>query len=63
MALDYPDKVKRLMVLDIAPTLFAFENMTHKSVSPLFAPSAQRKPSGMVHLTSSVSAPILLLIE
>jgi len=33
MALDYPEKVERLMVLDIAPTLFAFENMTHKSVS------------------------------
>lgn len=32
MALDYPEKVERLMVLDIAPTLSAFENMTHKSV-------------------------------
>jgi pimeloyl-ACP methyl ester carboxylesterase len=33
MALDYPEKVERLMVLDIAPTLFAFEHMTHTSVS------------------------------
>jgi haloacetate dehalogenase len=32
LTLDYPDKVQRLMVLDIAPTLFAFDHMGHKSV-------------------------------
>jgi pimeloyl-ACP methyl ester carboxylesterase len=43
LTLDYPDKVKRLMVLDIAPTLFAFENMGHKSVSALGGRSESRK--------------------
>jgi len=33
--LDHPDKVKRMMVLDIAPTLGAFEGMNHKSVRRL----------------------------
>jgi pimeloyl-ACP methyl ester carboxylesterase len=36
MTLDHPGKVKRLMVLDIAPTLGAFEGMGHKSVRVLF---------------------------
>jgi pimeloyl-ACP methyl ester carboxylesterase len=42
LTLDYPDKVKRLMVLDIAPTLFAFENMGHKSVSAMDGRSESR---------------------
>jgi len=33
--LDHPEKVKRMMVLDIAPTLGAFEGMNHKSVRRL----------------------------
>jgi pimeloyl-ACP methyl ester carboxylesterase len=32
LALDHPDRVRGLMVLDIAPTLFAFDHMGHKSV-------------------------------
>jgi haloacetate dehalogenase len=38
MTLDHPDKVKRMMVLDIAPTLGAFEGMNHKSVRVLLIP-------------------------
>jgi len=35
LTLDHPERVKRLMVLDIAPTLGAFEGMGYKSVCQL----------------------------
>jgi len=59
--LDHPDKVERMMVLDIAPTLGAFEGMNHKSVRPffLFPPfplsSLFRLPPRSFFLTASLN--------
>jgi pimeloyl-ACP methyl ester carboxylesterase len=44
LTLDYPHRVRRLMVLDIAPTLFAFDHMGHKSVRLPFPFSALALP-------------------
>lgn len=47
VTLDHPEKVKRLMVLDIAPTLAAFEGMNHKSVRISLLPSFVLFPSSL----------------